>query len=84
MEHQRRVTAGGYLDCLPLLPQIAAPMLLVVGEDDSVCTPEQQLAFAKTAQNGYTVILQGCAHSPQSECPERLVAEIVAWYKSKK
>jgi pimeloyl-ACP methyl ester carboxylesterase len=63
------------------LPRIAAPMLVVQGEDDEYGTPRQVEAIQRGARDVETLMLPECGHSPHRDQPEatlRAAADFLA------
>ena len=59
------------------VPKIAAPMLVIQGEDDEYGTPAQCAAIARAARAPCAVtLLPRCKHSPHRDQPERTLAAI--------
>jgi 3-oxoadipate enol-lactonase len=58
------------LDLRPELPQVKAPVLVLVGEHDEATPPPMSHELAAGLPNARLKILSGCAHVPQLQAPE--------------
>ena len=58
-------------DFLPMIPKITAPMLLINGKYDPVCTKNQTEYVMSNAQNVTQVIFENSAHFPRLEEAEK-------------
>lgn len=67
---------GPQLHRLGRLPEIAAPALLVWGEDDVVFPAPVALVAAAAMPRGRALVLPGLGHSPHMQEPERVLAEV--------
>lgn len=63
-------------DLRRLLPRIDVPTLVVSGDRDRVISPTWNRRTADAIPDARYVELEDCGHTPQEECPERLVAAI--------
>lgn len=67
---------GSSLHRLDRLGEIAAPALLLWGEDDVVFPAPAALVAAAAMPRGRAVILPGLGHSPHLEAPEQVLVEV--------
>lgn len=58
-------------DLLPLIPEIAAPMLLIGGKYDPVCTKDQTAYIMDHAQNVTQAVFENSGHFPRLEEAEK-------------
>lgn len=63
-------------DLRTALPKVRAPTLLVWGAKDALAPPRNGRVLAKTLPNARLRLMEGVAHSPMSEAPERLRATL--------
>jgi pimeloyl-ACP methyl ester carboxylesterase len=63
------------------LGQIKAPTLIVWGRDDQVVPLRAADAFAQDVPGARKIILDGCGHRPQLECPAAFNAELLMFLK---
>jgi pimeloyl-ACP methyl ester carboxylesterase len=61
------------------LPRIAAPILVVQGEDDEYGTRKQVDAIAAGAKDVEVLMLPRCGHSPHRDQPEATLQGIAAF-----
>ena len=54
-------------DLLPLIPKITAPMLLINGKYDPVCTKNQTAYILDNAQHVTQAVFENSAHYPRLE-----------------
>ena len=57
---------------------LEAPVLVVVGDQDALISPEEARALAASAPNGRAVVLEGAGHLPSMQQPDRFNAELLA------
>lgn len=69
-------------DVLPLLPRIAAPTLLVWGEDDRITPLSAARTLAERLPDARLVVLPRCGHAPMLERPDAFVAAVAAFRQS--
>jgi len=67
------------IDLRPLLPQIAAPVLIVAGELDLICGPAQARPIAGGIRHATLGLILECGHWPVQEAPEELRRIVAAW-----
>ncbi len=67
------------IDIADLLPQIAAPMLVLAGDGDSIVPPEQALLIASKAPNSELAMMHGVGHLPMWENPTEYHRIITEW-----
>lgn len=58
---------------------VAVPLLVVAGAEDGVVPVEQSERLAAEAPGAELVLLPGCGHAVQEECPGDLAAAIADW-----
>ena len=82
-EHMRRARPEGYLavaraiaqtDASTWLPQIAAPALIVCGEDDQVTGAAMSNTLAHGLPDARLEVIAGAGHAPHIEQPDRFAA----------
>jgi hypothetical protein len=61
-------------DLRSALPRVRAPTLLVWGTRDSLAPPRNGRVLARTLPNARLQLIEGAAHAPMTEAPERLRA----------
>ncbi|WEK45909.1 MAG: alpha/beta hydrolase [Candidatus Andeanibacterium colombiense] len=62
-----------------LLPQIACPMLVMTGSEDSWSPVPQHEAIAAAVPNSELVVVEGAGHMIMPEAPEAVNAAIAHW-----
>lgn len=78
--HRQQITAlVGRPDAAPLLPQIACPVLIGVGELDGWSPPEQHEPMVVAIPNAHMVVFDGAGHMAPMETPEAVSAALVEW-----
>jgi pimeloyl-ACP methyl ester carboxylesterase len=55
------------------LGEISAPVTLLWGEDDKILPPAYARRVASQLPSARLVMIPGCGHVPQRECPDRLL-----------
>jgi proline iminopeptidase len=68
-------------DLFPALRQLDIPTLLLHGEHDFIPV-ELAVRIADAVPGARLAVLPGCGHFTYLEAPERVVEEIVSWFKS--
>jgi pimeloyl-ACP methyl ester carboxylesterase len=63
------------------LPRIAAPILVVQGEDDEYGTRKQVDAIQRGARDVQVLMLANCGHSPHRDQPEETLRAIAAFVR---
>lgn len=61
------------------LTSIAVPGLVVTGADDRIVPPELSERLATDLPDAELVVLPGCGHVPQEECPDALQEVLRRW-----
>jgi pimeloyl-ACP methyl ester carboxylesterase len=61
---------------MPFLNTLTVPTLIVVGDADQMVPPEQSERLATEIPGAERVVLAGCGHLPQEECPEALLQAV--------
>jgi pimeloyl-ACP methyl ester carboxylesterase len=69
------------VDVRPLLPGIAAPVLLLSGDNSSIASAQQK-ALAETLQNGRVELFAGYGHGVNLLQPERCARTAVEFWRS--
>ena len=69
---------GLRFDARDIAPQIAQPVLVLVGERDPVLHPGQAVSLASMLPDGRLTVVRGVGHLPHLERPGEVVAEVVA------
>lgn len=78
--HRQQITALiNRPDTAPLLPQIACPVLIGVGELDRWSPPDQHAPMAAAIPNARMVVFDGAGHMAPMETPEAVSAALVEW-----
>ncbi len=55
------------------LAQITQPTQVIIGAEDRVVSPDDSLRVAAELPNAQAVVLPGCGHVPQEECPQAVL-----------
>jgi pimeloyl-ACP methyl ester carboxylesterase len=63
------------------LPKVAAPALVVAGEEDAVVKPERSRRVAEGVRDGRFLLLPRCGHSSPFECPARVSAALAELFE---
>jgi len=84
IKHTQKLLDKGdfYSDYLPLLKEISAPSLLMIGKYDVTCGSDQKDYFKQFAKNGYVYEFQNSAHLPWMQEPELYSKTIVNFLKT--
>ena len=69
------------VDTLPLLPRIAAPVLLLSGDNSPIASAQQQ-TFAKTLPNGRIEVVAGVGHGVNLLQPQRCARLAAEFWRS--
>ncbi|WP_017670009.1 alpha/beta hydrolase [Blastomonas sp. AAP53] len=78
--HRQQITAlVNRPDAAPLLPQIACPVLIGVGELDRWSPPDQHEPMAAAIPNARMVVFEGAGHMAPMETPDAVSAALVEW-----
>ncbi len=64
------------LDLRPDVPSVRVPALVLVGEQDEATPPAMSRELAALLPDARLVVLEGCAHVPQLQDPDRFLAAI--------
>lgn len=67
---------------LPMIPEITAPMLLINGKYDSVCTKNQIAYMMSSAQNVTQAIFEDSGHFPRLEEPKKYTDTVLRFLGS--
>jgi pimeloyl-ACP methyl ester carboxylesterase len=70
-----------HVDTVPLLPQIAAPVLLLSGDKSAIASAQQQI-FAETLPSGRVELVPGVGHGVNLLQPERCARLAAAFWQS--
>ena len=63
------------------LGDLDVPALVVAGEEDGVVPTEQSEMLAARLPEAGLVLVPGCGHAVQEECPDELAAAVTDWLK---
>jgi pimeloyl-ACP methyl ester carboxylesterase len=66
----------------PLLPGIAAPTLVVWGEEDRVVDPSSVPIFTSAIPHAESSVFEACGHALPLECPELLGRRYAAFLET--
>jgi len=80
-ERQTRA-AIGRPDSRPLLPHIAVPTLVLVGDRDPLTPPMRSREIAQGIPDARLVVVPECGHAATLEQPAAVAAELAAWRAS--
>ncbi|MCX7751203.1 MAG: alpha/beta hydrolase, partial [Candidatus Bipolaricaulota bacterium] len=64
---------------LPRLSELQVPVLVVVGDDDRLVSPERGRELAARIPGAELVVLSACGHLPQEERPAEFLAALEAF-----
>ena len=67
------------LDSTPRLGEIRVPVLVVVGEEDTLTPPAESRKIAEGVPDGRLVVLPGAGHLANLEAPEAFNAALEGW-----
>ena len=70
---------GAPPDLGPALPGLTLPVLIIQGEGDRIVPPEESVRAAEALPNASLVMLPGCGHFPQDECPQAFSDALTEW-----
>lgn len=73
----RRTAAGGVADFSRLLPQIAAPTLILHGDTDALVVTNRAVTMAEGIPDARLVMLPGVGHLPWLEQPGEVTGAIL-------
>lgn len=73
----RRTAAGGATDFSHLLPQVAAPTLVVHGDADVLVATDRAVTLAEGIPDARLVMLPGIGHLPWLEQPGEAISVIL-------
>lgn len=78
--HRQQITAlVNRPDAAPLLPQIACPVLIGVGELDLWSPPDQHAPMAAAIPNARMIVFEDAGHMAPMETPEAVTAALLEW-----
>lgn len=69
-------------DLRPQLKKLRAPALIVVGDDDFICSPEQARRMHLALPNSKLLLIEKCGHFPWMEQPETFEAQVPAFLEA--
>ena len=69
-------------DSLPLLPTIAVPTLIGVGEDDRMTLPEESRLLHERIPGARLHVFARCGHLPPMEVPQETTAVLRDWLQA--
>lgn len=72
---------AGRPDARPMLAQVRAPTLILVGQDDPITPPEASKAMAAAIPGARYQVVHGAAHLAPMERADEVSAALVAWMK---
>lgn len=61
------------------LAELGVPTLVVAGAEDDVVPPEESERVARSIAGAEFVLLEGCGHAAQEECPRKFTAAVTTW-----
>jgi proline iminopeptidase len=67
------------IDLRPLLPGVRCPTLVICGELDFICGPEQARVVANAVPDAVLAIIPACGHVPSIEQPEAFRRVALEW-----
>lgn len=74
------LTAGREaLDLPAQLGRLRVPTLLITGDDDRIVPTAESLRLATELPAAELVVLPGCGHVPQEECPQAFLDAVQSW-----
>ncbi len=76
--------APPYPELRPQLPQLDVSTLVIGGEEDHIIRSWYFEAVAKEIPGAELVLLPGCGHVPQEECPYDFMEEVVNYLQEAK
>jgi pimeloyl-ACP methyl ester carboxylesterase len=59
------------------LPELRQPVLVITGDDDRIVPTAQTIRLARALPGAELVVIPGCGHLPQQECPEQFLAAVI-------
>jgi len=68
-------------DSLALLPSIAVPTLVLVGDSDALTPPSRAREMAAAIPHAELVVVPQCGHASTIECPEAVNHALSAWIR---
>jgi pimeloyl-ACP methyl ester carboxylesterase len=71
----------GRPDCRPMLPAIACPTLVLVGDGDELTPPSLSEEIASGIPGARLVVVPDCGHLSTLERPEPVTAALEAWLR---
>ncbi len=71
--------ASRLTDLAPRLAELGVPTLVVAGAEDGVVPPEESERVARSIAGAEFVLLGGCGHAAQEECPQKFTAAVTTW-----
>lgn len=71
--------AGNEPHLVPYLNRLDIPVLIVVGDEDKMVPLEQSERLTREIPGAQRVILEGCGHVPQEECPDAFLEVVEAY-----
>jgi pimeloyl-ACP methyl ester carboxylesterase len=64
------------------LNEVNLPALVITGDDDRVVATADSLRLARELPGAKLALFKNCGHTPQEECPERFLEEIIPFIQS--
>lgn len=74
-------TADNVSDLPDRLDEFSMPVLILAGDDDRIVATQRSIDLALKIPGSKLVILPGCGHVPQEECPQDFMDALVAFIK---
>ena len=66
-------------DSLPRLGEIRVPVLVLVGEEDTLTPPAESRRIAEGVRDGRLMVLPGAGHLANLEVPQAFNAALTGW-----
>lgn len=64
-------------DLAQRLAQVKQPVLVISGDDDRIVPVEQSMRLARELPNAQWIVIPGCGHLPQEECPQEFLNAVL-------
>lgn len=76
------VLASEQPDLASRMEELSLPVLVITGDDDRVVPTENSIRLAGEIPGAELVVLPGCGHVPQEECPQAFLDAVMAFLQS--